>query len=139
MKLRYLFALMLTVSSSYAAAAEQCEANFKQEGSFFAGRRFSTWADVPAVSPAIAYKRIYVDVLKSGLKVTSADKEMGLIAAEQNEVLNNSPISLPWNIVIEQSGKGSKISVTKATPPTYATSQDFQIKSMCSVILDLSK
>ncbi len=138
MKLRYLCALMLSLSSSYAVAAQQCETNFKQEGSFFAGRRFSTWGDVP-VSPAIAYKRIYVDALKSGLKVTSAEKEMGLISAEQSEMLNNSPVSLPWNIVIEQSGKGSKISVTKTTPPTYATSQDYQIRAMCSIIEDVTK
>ncbi len=138
MKLRYLLALMLSLSSSHAFAAKQCESNFKQEGSFFAGRRFSTWGDVP-VSPAIAYKRIYVDALKSGLKVTSAEKEMGLISAEQSEMLNNSPVSLPWNIVIEQSGKGSKISVTKTTPPTYATSQDYQIRAMCSIIDDVTK
>lgn len=138
MKLQYLVALMLTVSSSHAFAAKQCETNFKQEGSFFAGRRFSTSGDVP-VSPAIAYKRIYVDLLKSGLKVTNSEKEMGLISAEQNEVLNNSPVLLPWNVVIEQSGKGSKISVTKTTPPTYATSQDYQIKAMCSIIEDITK
>ena len=43
--------------------------------------------------------------------------------------------TLPWNVVIEAQGKKDvKITVTKTTPGGYATSQDFQITSMCAVI-----
>ncbi len=37
-------------------------------------------------------------------------------------------------VLVEADGKGSKITVTKLTPPGYATGEDFQRKSMCAVI-----
>jgi hypothetical protein len=43
-------------------------------------------------------------------------------------------VDLPWNVTVEEEGAGSKITVSKTTPGGYATSKDFQIKSMCAVI-----
>ncbi len=126
-----------SVSSSAVAADPACKVNYKQEGSFFAGRRFSTFDVVADVAPAVAFKRIYAEGVKSGLTVASSDKEMGIISFQQlNAGVTNSgtQVNVPWNVTIEAEGKGSKITVSKTTPGGYATSQDFQQTSMCAVI-----
>ena len=114
-----------------------CKTHFTQEGSFIAGRRFLTWDVVPGVSLADAYKRIHLEGVKSGLKVIHGDKESGTISFEQsNAGVTNTGIQvdLPWNVTLEESAGGIRISVSKTTPGGYATSQDFQIESMCAVI-----
>lgn len=139
MHIRLILPCLLMLGALPANAADDatgCKRNYKQEGSFIAGRRFSTW-DVVPVAPGVAYKRIYAEVVKSGLTVVSSDKEMGMISIEQKNggVTNTgAQVDLPWNVVIEASGKGSKVNVTKTTPGGYSTSQDFQIASMCAVI-----
>lgn len=129
-------ALLLAMGAAQAAEPA-CQTNFKQEGSFFAGRRFSTNDLVPGVAPAVAFKRIYTEGIKSGLTVGSSDKDIGVIAFVQKNggvTSNGQNVDLPWNVSIDAEGDGSRISVTKSTPGGYATSQDFQIKSMCAVI-----
>lgn len=115
-----------------------CTANFKQEGGYIAGRRFSTWEVVPGVTPAVAFKRIYMEGVKSGLKVTSSDEKMGILQFEQTNAgksfTSDSIVNLPWSVSIEAEGKGVRISITKTTPPAYATGKDYQIKSMCAVV-----
>jgi hypothetical protein len=128
-----LLAGLLVAGQAMAADKPQCETNYKKEGSFFAGRRFMTWGEV-SKPPEQAFKLIYQESVKSGLKVVNSDKDMGVLSLEQNVQLDGKQVSLPWNVLIEASGKGSKISVTKTTPSGYATGEDFQIRSMCSVI-----
>lgn len=114
-----------------------CESNFTEEGSFLMGRRFATHDVVPAAATGEAYKRITVAGMKSGLKVANADKELGIISFEQaNAGVTNTgqQVNLPWNVTIEEAAGGSKISVSKTTPGGYATSTEFQIRSMCAVI-----
>lgn len=125
---------LLAMAGEAVAEAPACEANYKQEGSFFAGRRFTTWAELPAVSTDVAFKRVYTEMVKSGLKVASSDKEMGLINGEQSQTLNGAQVTLPWNVAIEQRGKGAKITVSKMTPGGYATGKEYQIRSMCYIV-----
>ncbi|OBU64621.1 hypothetical protein A9K58_17075 [Stenotrophomonas maltophilia] len=117
-----------------ASAEKACETNYSKNGSFFSGRTFTTWDVVPNVAPADALKRIQIEGVKSGLTVASVDKDLGMLSFTQNTQLNGGQVTLPWNVMIEGEGKGSKITVTKMTPPSYATSEDFQKKSMCGVI-----
>lgn len=127
-----------TLAAGGASAADQpCIANYKQEGSFFAGRRFTTFDVVPGVKPDVAFKRIYLEGTKSGLTVAQSDKDIGVITFQQlNAGVTNSgqQVNIPWNVTIEESGGGSRITVAKTTPGGYATSEDFQQKSMCGVI-----
>lgn len=124
---------VLAMGQAVAADKPQCEQNYKKEGSYFAGRRFMTWGDV-SKPPAEAFKLVYQEAVKSGLKVASSDKDMGVLSLEQNQQLDGNQVTLPWNVLIEAQGKGSKVSVTKTTPSGYATGEDYQIKSMCAVI-----
>jgi hypothetical protein len=111
-----------------------CKTNYKQEGNFFRGRQFSTWEEIPDAAPSKVFKQIYIDAAKSGLKITSSNMDVGAISMEQHDSdMHGEQITVTWNITIEASGTGSKISINKITPPSYATDRDFQIRSMCSV------
>ena len=137
--MRKLFAMMalLALSGTAMAADPGCKTNFQQTGKFMTGRSFTTWDVVKGVSVSAAYKRIYMEGTKSGLRVASSDEKAGVIAFVQpngGTDLGGAKADLPWNVVIEPQGKDIKITVTKTTPGGYATSKDFQITSMCAVI-----
>jgi hypothetical protein len=129
---------LLAMTGTALAADPACKTNFKQEGKFITGRSFTTWDVVPGVSVATAFKRIYSEGTKSGLRVVSSDQGAGAISFEQPNAgvdLAGAKATLPWNVVIEPQGKKDvKITVTKTTPGGYSTSTDFQITSMCAVI-----
>lgn len=130
--------VLLAMAGTATAADPACKTNFKQEGKFMTGRSFSTWDVVQGVNVSTAFKRIYTEGTKSGLRVASSDEKVGVISFEQPNGgvdLAGVKATLPWNVVIEAQGKKDvKITVTKTTPGGYATSQDFQITSMCAVI-----
>lgn len=126
--------LMAFAAPTLAADARPCQANYKQGGNFINGRTFSTWEIVPGVKPSEAFSRIQADGLKSGLRVASSDKGSGTLSFEQNAAHKGQTIQLPWNIVIEGAGKDVKITVSKSTPPGYASGKETQINSMCAVI-----
>ncbi len=132
-------ALAALVAAPVFAQEKPCETNYKQEGGFMAGRRFSTFETLSDVKRDVAYKRIYQGGVKSGLTVAQADKEMGIINFQQSGAGttfggNGQAVSVPWNVNIEEDGAGSKITVTKMTPPSYPTSADAQKKMMCGVV-----
>jgi hypothetical protein len=130
--------VLLAMAGTAVAADPACKTNFKQDGKFMTGRSFTTWDTVAGVNVSTAYKRIYAEGTKSGLRVASSDEKAGVISFEQPNGgvdLAGSKATLPWNVVIEPQGKKDvKITVTKTTPGGYPTSQDFQITSMCAVI-----
>lgn len=133
---------VLAAASAFAQETDQgkaCATNYKQEGGYMSGRRFSTFEVLPDVAPDVAYKRIYQGGIKAGLSVGQADKEMGIINFQQTGAGstftgNGQQVTIPWNVAIEAEGKGSRITVSKLTPPSYATSADAQKQMMCNVI-----
>jgi hypothetical protein len=129
--------MLLAMAGTAVAADPGCKTNFKQQGKFMTGRMFTTWDVVPGVTVSAAFKRIYMDGTKSGLRVVSSDEKVGAIAFEQSNGgvdLGGAKAALPWNVVIEQQGKDVKISVTKTTPPSFPTGTEYQMTSMCAVI-----
>jgi hypothetical protein len=117
-----------------ASVQKACEANYAQEGSFFAGRKFTNWGVVP-VSADVALKRIKREGVKAGLTFKAEDKDIGMLQFEQQTKGDKGMVTLPWNIMVEAQGKNSsKVSITKLYPPTHATSEKFQRDSTCGVI-----
>ena len=129
--------MLLAMAGTAIAADPGCKTNFEQQGKFMTGRIFTTWDVVPGVTVSAAFKRIYTEGTKSGLRVASSDEKVGVIAFEQPNGgvdLGGAKANLPWNVVIEQQGKDVKISVTKTTPASFPTGTEYQMTSMCSVI-----
>lgn len=134
MRMSYLMVAALALLAFDASAQKACETNYVQEGSFFAGRKFTTWEVVP-VAPAQAFKRIKIEGVKAGLTLKTSDEESGLLVFEQNAQGSKGQVTLPWNVLIEPEGKtSSKITVTKLTPGGFNTSEKFQRESTCGVI-----
>jgi hypothetical protein len=121
-----------------AGGAKGCVTNYSQQGSFMSGRTFNTWDIVQGVSVSTAFKRIYSEGVKSGLKVSSSDEKIGSIIFEQANAGSTfgaqTMVNLPWNVLIEPQGKNVKVSVTKTTPASLSATKEFQMKSMCAVI-----
>ncbi|MFI8719107.1 hypothetical protein ACIGHF_14660 [Stenotrophomonas sp. NPDC077464] len=130
---KYLIAATLGLLVFNASAKSDCP-NYKQVGSYFAGRTFTSW-DVVPVSAEVAYKRIKIEGVKSGLTLRSEDKESGLLMFEQNTQGSKGQVTLPWNVAITPQGaNASKVEVTKLTPGGYMTGEKFQRESTCAVI-----
>lgn len=119
-------------------AAEQCETNFSSAGSFFKGKVFKTWADVPGVDSVNAYKKVYLQVVKDGWKINSSDKELGIISAGQ-EVSYGAGKSAPLSITVEKIGEGnSKISIAYSISGGISAAEKDVIKSFCQTIASAS-
>lgn len=136
--MKMLMGAVLAVSMGIAGRAyaekPQCEANYQQQGGFLTGRTFSTWGDVAGSTQAAAFKKVYLVAAKSGLRIASADKDIGVISAEQVSNDAKGQMTVPWNITVEQVKGMTRVSVSKTTPPGYATSAEAQMQGMCAVI-----
>lgn len=123
---------LMLVSGLAGASEAQCRQNYTQTGSFFAGRVFSSWYEWPDVPTGEAYRRYYALTAKGGLKIVQADREMGVITAEQATVGGDgSAATLDFSTVIEPSGKGSRITATIKSPPGKAMGRDAVINAIC--------
>ncbi|HRO32842.1 MAG TPA: hypothetical protein PLQ03_05450 [Brevundimonas sp.] len=90
--------------------AGECEANFRSEGSFFSGRRYTTSQTFPAPAEAV-YRRAYAAMVQEGWAIRSSDREMMVISAT-TEVSFGSGKTAPLNIIVEPTGDGSRVSMT---------------------------
>ena len=88
-----------------------CAANFKMEGNFLAGKKYSTWTEYAAVSKADLFSRVVTNVAKDGWTINSSDKETGIISASSTVSYGKGSVA-PLTIVIEPSGNGSKATAT---------------------------
>lgn len=134
----FVAASVLLAGHAHAEDTQACVTHYKQEGNFMLGRRFSTWGTVATPQPQ-AFKQIYRDAIKSGMKVVSSDKDVGALTLEQPNAGttfggNDDQVSLHWDILVEENGNGSKISVNNSTPPSYSVSKKHQMTLMCQII-----
>jgi hypothetical protein len=133
-----LAAVMCLPAAAWATpdAQAQCEANYRQDGSYFAGRTFSSWGVHPAKAPAATFRSLQVGFAKSGLKVVNVDKDLMMLTAEQASMSDGKPMALTFTVLVEPAGKGSKVTSTIKSPPTKALSADAVRASVCAVIRD---
>ncbi len=122
---------------SVSMAGQPCRDHYTQEGSFIKGRTFKSWQEYPALPPAQAFKKAYQKVLGDGFKIITADKEMGAISAQQN--VTGSDKTVPLNVLVEEQGKGSKVSLTFATSGGLAVGQEAVQGGMCDILEAIAK
>lgn len=134
LKSKYFLSAVAFLSLQVFADAEQCKTNFTKEGSFFSGTTFKTWAEVEGVESAVAFKKVYLQTVKDGWKITSSDKEMGIISAAQDVSYGNGKTA-PLNIIVEKSAtNGSKISITYSLSGGVKSPEKAVIESFCKTI-----
>ena len=140
MNKKIVLAAILALSlSSVFAAGNQCENNFTEEGGFFSGSTYKTWATFDNVAPMKAYKSVYVYTVKDGWTITSADKDLGIISASQG-VSYGQGKTVPLNIIIESAGDtGSKVSITYATTGGVTSPSDAVKKHFCLTLAEIEK
>ena len=129
-----LIALLATTAISAIADTSQCKDNFTSEGSFFTGTTYKTWAEIGGLTTAEAYKKVYVQTVKDGWKITNSDKDIGIISAAQEVSFGNGK-SAPLNIVVERGAPGStKISITFSLSGGLKSPESAVIESFCKLI-----
>ncbi len=125
--------LACALCSASAFAEEACESHFTKEGGFFKGTIFKTWADIQGVEADQAYKKAYLHLSKEGWKITSSDKDIGIISAAQ-EVSYGEGKTAPLNVIIEDVGNDSKISISFSLSGGVVSPSNAVKESFCKII-----
>ena len=131
---------LILVSTSIAARAEDdlVVKHFTESGSFFTGKKYSTWQEFSDVATTNAFKRAYAYVAKNGYKILSSDREMGVISATQDVV--HSQKTVPLNILVEDSGHGgSKVTLTFSIGGGLSTSKKGVQETFSKIIAEVGK
>jgi hypothetical protein len=124
---------LLCAQHSVSAFAASCDDNFSVTGSFFTGKVYKTWSDLPAGKFESAYKGAYLYTLKNGWKLLTSDKEMGVFTAAQATLYASGKI-VPINVAIEKSDSQTKISITYTTPAGVSSPEDAVKIDFCKTI-----
>ena len=81
-----------------------------------------------------AFKRVYAAVLKEGLKISTADKDLGVITATQ-DIVYGKGASSPVNIMVEAAqGGGSKVSANYTVAPMMGASAKEIQRILCTFL-----
>lgn len=133
-------ALLVVTSAALNAAAwaddansTSCQSHFASEGSFLAGRKYTTWLELPAVKRADAYSRIYASVAKDGWNIVNADKEAGVLSAAQN-VSYGKGSQAPMVIVVDELKDGSKATATFRTGGGQTAKEETIRTKLCTYL-----
>lgn len=102
--------LGLSVAHADTSLAD-CRAHFVSEGSFFSGKKFSTWVELSTTAKPDAYAHAYAAVAKDGFQIVSSDKDSGILSAAQG-VSFGKGATAPLVIVVVPSAAGSKLTAT---------------------------
>lgn len=119
-------------ASGPALADTQCNDNYTLDGNFFKGRQFQSWGSYPEVSFDEAYRRAYANVAKQGFNIKQADKDAGVISAEQNVIGSGKVV--PLNVIVEPEGSGSRVSVSFTTTGGLAVGEDSVKDGFCQIL-----
>lgn len=90
-------------------STNECEANFRSEGSILTGKKFSTTSMLPSISPNLAFQRLSAVMLEEGFHIESSDRPRGLISAYQD--VNYSGKRAPLNAIVEAGSPGTKVTL----------------------------
>ena len=131
--LAVLGAQIMTAHADETPATKDCQAHFATEGSFLAGRKYSTWVEFADVAKADAYSRVYSSIAKDGWNIVNADKEAGVISAAQN-VSYGKGSQAPMVVVIEAAKSGSKVTATFRTGGGQTAKEETIRTKLCSYL-----
>lgn len=91
-------------------ANDPCIKNFKREGGFVTGYKFSSFAEVSGRSKGQVFDQLIAYMAKEGWAIVSSNKDAGVISGAQG-VIGSGRI-VPINTVIEQSRDTVRVSLT---------------------------
>lgn len=103
-----LFAAALLQGCAHRNTGIQCEDNFNTSGGFIAGKTYNSSVVFDHLAPEKAFHNAQKALLKEGFSIDSADDERGIISAHQGVIMSTR--TAPMSIVVEEAGKGSKVS-----------------------------
>jgi 2C-methyl-D-erythritol 2,4-cyclodiphosphate synthase len=119
-----------------AGDTDPCVKNYTVKGSFFTEKSYNTWQEFPDIPSARAFKPAYVYTAKAGWTVNHVDKDLGVISASRKVASSGSET---LNVLIEDAGKGSKVTITRTeSMGLVATKSEIQTE-FCQIMTDVAK
>jgi hypothetical protein len=88
--------------SATAVPPQACATNFKTEGGFFSGTKFSSFQEFPKKTVPGAFDSLLSAVAVSGYQIVSSNKDSGLISANQT-VSYGKGKTVPLNVFVKKS------------------------------------
>jgi hypothetical protein len=104
------------------------------DGSFWSGRTFRSFQEVPKVTKGSAFERVTGAVAADGWQITSASKDMGLLTAIQSVAFGHGQTA-PLNVLVKdrQSG-GVRVEVTFQTNAGVNVGMDAVRTAFCKIL-----
>jgi hypothetical protein len=120
-------------SATASSPLGACATNFTTEGSFWTGKRYSTFEEFPKKSVSGAFDTLLRSVAASGYQVNSSNKEAGMISASQT-VSYGQGKTVPLNFVIQKSPTGVRIDVSFSMSGGVSASADGAQQEFCKLL-----
>jgi hypothetical protein len=122
------------VEGKGAADNRPCVANFSVEGSFWTGKVYKSFQEIPNALQPEAFERVAASVASSGWQVTNASKDLGIISASQT-VSYGEGKTAPLNVVVKRrSSGGVRVEVVFQTSGGEVASSDDVQKEFCAIL-----
>jgi hypothetical protein len=112
---------------------DACVKNFQRDGSFVAGYKYTTFAEIRGVTKARAFNTLAAKMASGGWQVISSDREAGIISASQG-VVGTQPKTVPFNVVIRETTAGVRIDLTFQLGFGMVTSGTKVMQEFCGFI-----
>lgn len=115
-----------------------CASNFYTEGGFWTGTQYKTYEIFPKTSKTIAFDSLLSSIASGGYQVTSSNKDIGMISANQT-VSYGQGKTAPINVVIKdnQSG-GVRIDLVFSVSGGVAAPTDSVKNEFCKFLSSVS-
>ena len=130
-------AMERTVSKT--ADSRACVVNYSTEGDFWTGKQFKTYEDFPKASKASAIDGLVATIASSGYQITSSNKELGIISANQN-VSYGQGKTVPLNAVVKENPSGGvRIDLVLSLSGGLTTSADSVQSEFCKFLASVNQ
>ena len=100
--------LMVLAQSDEPSTGEgerACLENFTEEGSFFKGKTYKTWQTYEGLEFERIFRRIAQKVAEDNWGDVKADKDLGIITAEQTVTMGKGTVA-PLNVIVKEVAGG---------------------------------
>ena len=116
-------------------AGSICEKNFSVSGSFFSGKKYTSYQDFTGLSESRAFKNVAQYLATKSWTIINTDANLGIMTATQGAVGSSKTKDLPLNILVkEQSSDLVRVQASLSLSPGLMTSEDGQKDALCALI-----
>jgi hypothetical protein len=115
-----------------------CVRNFSSDGSFWSGKGFRTFEDLPKLSKADAMARLATALTSNGYQIRSVDRDLGIISAAQPVVFGRGS-TVAFNGAVTVASSGARVQLAFQLYSMAATSADAVQREFCKILAEIGQ